>query len=294
MESRSWPATAICRAQFLNARTNHREDEYGGSFDNRLRFIRDVAASIRAHAPPELIVGTRISSNEYDVDGFGDDDTLPICRELRETFDYFNVIAGTSASSSGAVHIAPPMTVKNAYIAPFAQKLRQAIGKPVFVAGRINQPHQAEEILAAGCGRHVRHDPRHDLRSPYAAKARDGRVDDIRACIGCNQACIGHAQLGLSISCIQYPETGRELAYGVRPRHREATQGDGCRRWACGNEGGGRRGRDAAHDVTLYEADRPGLAARRCWRSYCPIAPNSAASSPISPARWSWPVWLSG
>ena len=242
-------------AQFLSARTNHREDEYGGSFDNRLRFIRDVAASIRAHAPPELIVGTRISSNEYDVDGFGDDDTLPICRELRETFDYFNVIAGTSASSSGAVHIAPPMTVKNAYIAPFAQKLRQAIGKPVFVAGRINQPHQAEEILAAGaadmCGM-----TRAMICDPLMpAKARDGRVDDIRACIGCNQACIGHAQLGLSISCIQYPESGRELAYGVRPRTAKPRK--------VMVVGGGPAGMKAAavaaeigNDVTLYEADR--------------------------------------
>jgi 2,4-dienoyl-CoA reductase-like NADH-dependent reductase (Old Yellow Enzyme family) len=130
-----------------------------------------------------LIVGTRISSNEYDVDGFGDDDTLPICRELRETFDYFNVIAGTSASSSGAVHIAPPMTVKNAYIAPFAQKLRQAIGKPVFVAGRINQPHQAEGPPQVRL-RHVAA-PDH-LRPLMPAKARTG-VDDIRACIGCTR-----------------------------------------------------------------------------------------------------------
>ena len=55
-------------------------------------------------------------------------------------------------------------------------------------------------------------------------KAKAGRADDIRACIACNQACIGHFQLGLSISCIQYPETGRELAYGEQAAGGEAAQ----------------------------------------------------------------------
>src|SRR5262249_16959819 len=78
--------------------------------------------------------------------------------------------------------------------------------------------------------------------------------DDIRACIACNQACIGHAQLGLSISCIQHPETGREIRYGKRPRAR--------RRRKVMVVGGGPGGMKAAavaagcgHDVTLHERE---------------------------------------
>jgi 2,4-dienoyl-CoA reductase-like NADH-dependent reductase (Old Yellow Enzyme family) len=242
-------------AQFLSPTVNHREDKYGGSFENRLRFMRDIVASVRRQAPSELIVGTRISSNDYDADGFTDADTVSICSALGSDFDYFNVIAGTSASSSGAVHIAPPMTVENAYLAPFARRLKQTISKPVFVAGRINQPQDAEKIIAQGaadmCGmtRAMICDPKMPL------KAREGRTEDIRACIACNQACIGHAQLGLSISCIQYPESGRELAFGTRPHTRNP------RRVMV--VGGGPAGMKAAavaaeigHEVTLYESSK--------------------------------------
>ena len=204
-------------SQFMHGAINQRDDRYGGSLENRLRFTQETVASIRRRVPAEMIVGLRLSGIEYDMAGADETDMLTICRALRETFDYFNVIAGTSASSSGAQHIVPPMTVPVGYLAPFAGTLKQAIGKPVFVAGRINQPQEAERILAGGsadlCGmtRAMICDP----QMPNKAKA--GKTDDIRACIACNQACIGHAQLGLSISCIQFPESGRELRYGKRP-----------------------------------------------------------------------------
>src|SRR5262249_2625557 len=151
---------------------------YGGSFENRLRFLREGVASIRRQAPPELILGTRLSANEYDAQGIDEDETLAICRALKDELDYFNVIAGPPASASGAVHIVPPMTVKNAYLAPFARRLKQSIGRPVFVAGRINQPQEAERVIAEGaadmCGmtRALITDPR------MPAKAREGRIED--------------------------------------------------------------------------------------------------------------------
>ena len=201
-------------AQFLNARVNRRQDQYGGSLDNRLRFFREVAAAIRGRAGKSLIVGLRISGDEFDVSGCGEEENMEACVELREEFDYFNVIGGTSASTSGAVHIAPPMSVAPGYMTSFSTRLRQRTGKIVFVAGRINQPQDAEKILEAGgadmCGmtRALICDP------DMPAKAIAGRLDDIRACIACNQACIGHAQLGVPISCIQNPVSGRELEFG--------------------------------------------------------------------------------
>jgi len=200
-------------AQFMNPAVNRRPDSYGGSFDNRLRFTDEVIQRCRALTPEQFIVGMRYSAFEVDSSGMNDDDSLQIFRALAPSLDYLNVIAGTSATASGAVHIVPPMTVDNAYLAPFSQTVKQAIGKPVFVAGRINQPQDAERVIANGeadmCGmtRAMICDPE------LGNKTLEGRSEEIRACIGCNQACIGHFQLGLPISCIQRPETGRELDY---------------------------------------------------------------------------------
>jgi 2,4-dienoyl-CoA reductase-like NADH-dependent reductase (Old Yellow Enzyme family) len=205
-------------AQFMNPRVNRREDRYGGSLENRLRFTREAIAAIRAHVPEAFIVGMRLSGDEHDEDGMVEDESAAIARALAPELDYLNVIAGTSATASGAAHIVPSMANAHGYVAPFAQKVKQATGKPVFVAGRINQPQIAEEVLASGaadmCGmtRAMIADPE------MPNKARTGRTDDIRACIGCNQACIGHFQLGLPISCIQHPETGRELRHEQKPR----------------------------------------------------------------------------
>ena len=205
-------------AQFMNPKVNSRQDQYGGSFENRLRFTREAIAAIRALVPQEFILGMRMSGDEHDEDGLVEDDSAAIARALAPDLDYLNVIAGTSATASGAAHIVPSMANAHGYVAPFAQKVKQMTGKPVFVAGRINQPQIAEQVLASGaadmCGmtRAMIADPE------MPNKARAGRPDDIRACIGCNQACIGHFQLGLPISCIQHPETGRELQYAVKPR----------------------------------------------------------------------------
>jgi 2,4-dienoyl-CoA reductase-like NADH-dependent reductase (Old Yellow Enzyme family) len=239
--------------QFLNPLTNQREDRFGGSPENRLRFLEEVVAAVRRYAPPELILGLRLSGNEYEATGIEEGEMLGLCRRLKDSFDYFNVIGGTSASTSGAIHIVPPMSIANAYLAPFAGALKQAIGKPVFVAGRINQPQIAEQVLASGqadlCGmtRAMICDPE------MPAKTQAGKLDDIRACIACNQACIGHFHLGYAISCIQHPETGRELDYGtVKPAGRRKRV-----LIAGGGPGGMKAAAIAAargHEVTLYEA----------------------------------------
>ena len=245
-------------AQFLNPRVNLRSDGYGGDAAGRLRFLREVLGAIRAATDETFVVGLRISAGERDDEGLTADEALAACVALGEGLDYVNVTTGTSATVGGAVHIAPPMAFAPGYVAPDAAAFRKALKVPVFVAGRINQPQEAEAILAAGradvCGmtRALIADPE------MPAKAARGAVDDIRACIGCNQACIGHFHKGLPVSCIQHPETGRELAYGtLRPV---------ARRKRVMVVGGGPAGMKAAvtaarrgHDVTLYEASaQPG------------------------------------
>jgi len=242
-------------AQFLNPRVNVRDDEYGGSVENRLRIVREILADIRSKVGDDMVVGIRISGDEMSPEGLVPENVLEICKLLdaEPGLDYLNVIAGTSTTLGGSIHIVPPMLVENAYVAPFAATVKANVSKLVFVGGRINQPQQAEQVISTGqadmCGmtRAMICDPQ------MANKASAGRFDDIRACIGCNQACIGHFHQGYAVSCIQHPETGRELEYGER------TPTSSPRRVLV--VGGGPAGMKAAavlaergHQVALHEA----------------------------------------
>ncbi|HUN36059.1 MAG TPA: FAD-dependent oxidoreductase [Trebonia sp.] len=207
-------------SQFLNPAANLRTDAYGGSQENRMRFLREAFQAVRPHCGDDFPVGLRISLDEHDPAGLPEDiaEAAAVALAGEGLADYLNVTTGTSATLAGSDHIAPDMTNANGYLAPVAARLRGRAGVPVLVAGRINQPQDAELILAAGQAdacvmtRAMIADP--DM--PRLAKA--GQTDDIRACIGCNQACIGHFHLGFPISCIQHPETGREQVYGLRRR----------------------------------------------------------------------------
>ncbi|EQD54847.1 hypothetical protein B1B_09478, partial [mine drainage metagenome] len=110
-------------------------------------------------------------------------------------------------------HIVPEMHFANGYTAPLSRRLKQRVAVPVLVAGRINQPQEAERLVRDGDAdacvmtRALICDPE------LPRLAASGRSDDIRACVACNQACIGHFHAGYPISCIQHPETGRELQF---------------------------------------------------------------------------------
>lgn len=190
---------------------------YGGSLENRLRFVREVLADVRAKTRKGFVVGLRISGGERDQQGITSDEALEAIKAMEGEIDYVHVVSGTSASSGGAVHIVPPMSISSGYLAPFSERVKKQMSIPVFVTGRINQPQDANAIIAAGqadvCGmtRALICDPE------MPNKVIEQRLDDVRACIGCNQACIGHFHKGAPISCIQHPVTGRELVFGRMP-----------------------------------------------------------------------------
>ena len=201
-------------AQFMSTQVNLREDQYGGSLENRLRFSVDILKAIRAATSDDFVIGMRISADELDGGGLDADEVLAICQALEPHLDYVNLTLGTSASLGGAVHIAPPMAFKAGYIAEQTKVFKDALNIPVLIAGRINQPQDADLIIKNGqadmCGmtRALICDPK------MPNKAQNNQLDDIRACIACNQACIGHFHKGQPISCIQHPQTGREQQYG--------------------------------------------------------------------------------
>ncbi len=241
-------------AQFLNPRINVRTDEYGGSMENRIRFLVEIAAAARARLG-ERILGLRISGSERDTpDGLSAGETAEICARLAPHFDYFNVTVGSVTTLGSSVHSVPPMSFEPGYAAPLASGIKARVGKPVFTAGRVNHPAIAERILASGMADMVAM-TRGMISDPELAnKARAGKVDEIRVCIACDQACIGHIHNSVSISCIQFPESGRELEYGtlVRAESRKRVL----------VAGGGPAGLKAAsvasrrgHEVVLYERE---------------------------------------
>jgi 2,4-dienoyl-CoA reductase-like NADH-dependent reductase (Old Yellow Enzyme family) len=240
-------------AQFINPRVNRRTDGYNGELQQRLRFIREILDAMRASTDAAFIIGLRISADERDPEGLTEDESLAAVQLLQGQLDYVHIVAGTSASLGGAVHIVPPMAVEAAYLAREAGTFKAGLSIPLFVTGRINQPQEAEAIIAKGqadvCGmtRALICDPE------MPNKSDSGHAEDVRACIACNQACIGHFHKGLPISCIQHPETGRELIYG-QPKA-------SVQRKRILVVGGGPAGMKAAavaaqrgHQVTLYEA----------------------------------------
>ena len=240
--------------QFLNPRVNHRDDEYGGSFDNRLRFLNAVHDNVRKKVGEEKVVGVRISTDEKTHTGLVEDEVIEVIRALdrADRFDFFNIALGSSSTTQGAAHIVPPMVFEQGYIAPYAERVKQATNRAVLAVGRMNRPQDAEQALAAGQADMIGMTRAQICDPELGNKIEQGRSDEIRVCIACNQACIGHYALGAPISCIQYPEAGRELAFGRRIPAAEPR--------AIGVVGGGPAGMKAAavaaergHRVTLYE-----------------------------------------
>ncbi|HMB75795.1 MAG TPA: hypothetical protein VKN76_05320, partial [Kiloniellaceae bacterium] len=119
----------LLAAQFLNPRVNRRQDRYGGSFENRLRFLRECLAACRAAMAPEMILGIRISADEMEDGGLTSAEAIEICRSLAQDgdLDYLNVTAGSMAGLAGSVHVVPPMQIEHGYVAPLAAAMKAAV-----------------------------------------------------------------------------------------------------------------------------------------------------------------------
>ena len=206
---------ALLAGCYMSPLTNKRTDKYGGSLENRLRLPMEIIDRVRhTIGNGDVALGIRISGDELLPGGLNQDDMKVIAQKFAETgkIDYINVTIGSRANISLVV---PPMAVPLGYQVYLAAGVKEVVNIPVFTVGRINDPVQAEQILADGHAdmigmvRALICDP--DLPN----KTREGRLDDIRKCIACNQSCLKRIYECRHISCIQNPAAGREGEMGA-------------------------------------------------------------------------------
>ena len=193
--------------QFLAARTNQREDRWGGSTARRMRFPVEVVRRTREAVGPDFGIVYRISLLDLVEDGQTWDETLELALLLQE--------AGVSVLNTGiGWHEARVPTiitqVPRAAWAWATARLRTEVGVPVCASNRINTPEVAEQLLADGScdlvsmARPLLADP------DFVTKAAAGRADEINTCIACNQACLDHAFSNKRASCLVNPRACRE------------------------------------------------------------------------------------
>ncbi|MDD9984046.1 MAG: mycofactocin system FadH/OYE family oxidoreductase 2, partial [Gammaproteobacteria bacterium] len=199
-------------AAFLSPLANRRTDHYGGSLDNRMRFCREVVCAVRDAVGPDGVVGLRIPGDELIEDGLELDEMKAVARAVESDgkVDYLNVIAGTNMDRLLRAEHWPPTPAQHGLFVHLAAGIRSAVELPVFTVGRITDPVQAEQILADGEADMVGMTRAHVADPDLIAKLREGRVDDIRPCVGAN-VCIRNGLEGRSIGCIHNPQAGREL-----------------------------------------------------------------------------------
>ena len=205
-------------ASFLAQKMNRRTDEYGGSFENRFRFLREICLGVRAAVGEDYPVGARVSAEDNDNIGMELDEALDIFETLDrdELVNFLHIGNGGEGSRRGLMLAVAPMSEREAFVAPYAAAIKSRVRVPLIVAGRFNQPQAAEAILERGEADAVSIVRGQIADAEFVAKVLDGRSDDIRACVGCNQACMGHIWRGAAVGCIQNPETGRERQYPTR------------------------------------------------------------------------------
>lgn len=194
---------------FLSPATNHRDDAWGGDRERRLKFLKDVIAAVRREARPGLLVGLRFNMDELFEGGYDLEEGIAIARSLEATgaLDWFSGVIGNNWGSPSYIqtHDYGP-----AQWAPLAGRFRAALQLPVVYGGRIDDPDIAERVLAAGQADVVAVARPMFADEHWTSKARSGRADTLRPCIGCND-CL-HAQLvdGTPFGCSVNPAAGRE------------------------------------------------------------------------------------
>ena len=196
--------------QFLSPLYNHRQDQWGGSYENRLRFPVEAMTQIRAAIGDEPFMGYRINSTSFWPGDLELEDIQRIVADLEREcdLDFVDLSAGVHHS-----YIHTPMTYEDGWEREYTRAVKTVSSKPVLLVGRITKPEVAEELLKSGDADAILLARQMFADAEWAQKAREGKEDDIRRCVAANY-CWRTVIRGGRVQCIYNPTVGRERQWG--------------------------------------------------------------------------------
>lgn len=237
--------------QFIVKHTNKRTDEWGGSYENRIKFPIEIVKKVREKVGKDFIIIYRLSMIDLIEDGSSWEEVVHLAKEIEK--------AGATIINTGiGWHEARIPTiatmVPRAAFTWVTKKLKSEVSIPLCTSNRINMPEVAEQVLASGDADMV------SMARPLLAdenwviKAQQNRADEINTCIGCNQACLDHTFKNITASCLVNPRACHETELSYLPtknKKKIAVVGAGPAGLAFSTIAAQR-----GHSVTLYEADK--------------------------------------
>jgi 2,4-dienoyl-CoA reductase-like NADH-dependent reductase (Old Yellow Enzyme family)/thioredoxin reductase len=201
-------------SEFLSGVMNRREDRWGGSVENRTRFVMEVIKRVREYTKNEIAVGMRLMGDEHFVGGNSPETASEIARLLDGQVDWITADRGYSPQQEDWQAV--PMYVESGYNLGITTTIKKVLTKTkVGVVGKYVDPTYAESLLAEGLADMVAMTRALIADPDLPNKAREGRVDEIRPCIGVLQDCWGRMLRGIPMSCTVNPVVSREREWGT-------------------------------------------------------------------------------
>lgn len=195
---------------FLSPLTNHRQDRYGGSLENRARFVVEILSAIREAVGDSMALGVRLNLREEVIGGYDAAEGIEIASYLESTglIDFIHSVVGTPWGNPSYIQ---PHFYDPAQWSAMAGELKKAVNLPIVHTGLIHRPEIAEQVLADGHADVIGMARAHIADGQLLVKAAEGRTADIRPCVGGNE-CINRRYVdGLPFGCAVNPHTSREL-----------------------------------------------------------------------------------
>lgn len=203
--------------QFLTARTNQREDDWGGDFTRRMRFAVEIVRAVRAAVGEQFIIIYRLSMLDLVEGGNTLEQTIQLAQAIEQAGATL-INTGIGWHEARVPTIATP--VPRAAFGWVTQTLKQHLRVPLITTNRINHPDVAQGLLDAGCADMISMARPFLADAQFVEKAQQGRADEINTCIGCNQACLDQIFAGKVTSCLVNPRACHETLLPVTPAAR--------------------------------------------------------------------------